>query len=78
MEENKRQKESVQIASPKGASSSPTYVDMTRKKTPKISGSSEDETSKRPLKRVGRKSHKEAREEEAERQKMQGSQATKY
>jgi hypothetical protein len=49
---------------------------MTRKKTPEISGSSEDETTERPLKRVGRKSHREAREEEAERQKMQGSQAT--
>lgn len=76
MEENKRQEESVQIASQKGASSSPTYVDMTRKKTPEIARSSEDKTSERPLKRVGRKSHKEAREEEVERQKMQGNQAT--
>lgn len=46
---------------------------MTRKKTTKISGSLEDETTERPSKSVGRKSHREAGEEEAERQKMQGS-----
>lgn len=78
MKENKRQEETVPLQSetPKGVSSSPTYADMTRKKTPKISGSSEDETTMRPSKRVGRKTHREAREEEAERKKMQGSQAT--
>ena len=71
MEENKRQEETVPLQSktPKVASSSPTYADMTRKKTPEISGSSEDETAERPSKRVGRKTHKEAREEEVERQK---------
>ena len=42
---------------------------MTRKKSLEISGSSEDETFERPSKRVRRKSHREAREEEAERQK---------
>ena len=44
---------------------------MIRKKSLEISGSSEDETFERPSKRARRKSHKEAREEEAERQKMQ-------
>ena len=39
-------------------------------------GSSEDETYERPSKRARRKSHKEAREEEAERLKIQGSQST--
>jgi len=49
---------------------------MTRKKTLEISGSSEGETTERPSKRVGRKTRREAKEEEAKRQKMQGSQAT--
>lgn len=40
------------------------------------SGSSKDDTFKRPSKRVGRRSRKEAMEEEVERQKMQGNQST--
>jgi len=51
---------------------------MTRNKSLEISGSSEDETFERSSKRVGRKSHKEAREEEVERQKKQGKQPTKF
>jgi hypothetical protein len=42
----------------------------------KIYGSLEDDSFERPSKREGTKSHKEAREEEAERQKIQGSQPT--
>ena len=49
---------------------------LTKKKPPESSNSSEDETFERPSKKVGRKSLTEAREEEAEKQKMQGSQAT--
>ena len=56
--------------------SSPPYVDMIRKKPPELSGSSEDKTFKRPSKKAGRKSLREAREEEAHRQKMQGIQTT--
>jgi hypothetical protein len=66
----------IHSGSPIGASSSPSYADIIKKKPPEISGSSEDESFERPSKRAGRKSHKEAREEEAERQKMQGSQPT--
>jgi len=36
----------------------------------------EDETYERKMKKAGRKSHKEKREEEAKRLKTQGSQAT--
>jgi hypothetical protein len=55
---------------------SPTYADVARKKVIDPSSSSEDEILERPAKRAGRKSRKEAREEEAERQKTQGSQPT--
>jgi hypothetical protein len=55
---------------------SPTYADIARKKVIDPSSSSEDEILERPAKRAGRKSRKEAREEEAERQKTQGSQPT--
>jgi hypothetical protein len=48
---------------------SPTYADISRKKVIDPSSSSEDEILERPAKRAGRKSRKEAREEEAERQK---------
>ena len=58
-----------------GTSSSPSYAEIAKKKPPKNFESSEDESFKRPSKRVGRKSHKETREE-AERQKMQGIQST--
>lgn len=47
-----------------------------KKKTIENLGSSEDETFERPLKRTGRKTLKETREEEAERLKSLGSQAT--
>jgi hypothetical protein len=57
-------------------SSSPSYTDMIRKKPLEMSGSSEDDTFERLVKKEGRKSLKEAREEEAERHKMQGNQPT--
>jgi hypothetical protein len=68
--------EATQSGSPLGNSSSPSYAEMIKKKPLETSGSSEEESFERPSKRAGRKSHKEAREEEAERQKMQGSQST--
>jgi hypothetical protein len=49
---------------------------MTKKKPPENSRSSKEETFERPMKRAGRKSHKEAKGEEVKRQKMQGSQPT--
>ena len=49
---------------------------MIRKKPPDSSISSDHETFERPSKNAGRKSLKEAREEEAEMQKMHGSQTT--
>lgn len=76
MVEDKRAEETdpLKARPPKGVSSSPFYADMTRKKLLQNSGSLEDETIESPSKRVGRKSHREAREEEDERQNMQGSQ----
>ena len=56
--------------------SSPFYTNMMKKKPLESFGSSEDETFKRPSKKAGRKSLREAREEEAKRRKMQGSQTT--
>eukprot|EP00253_Pinus_taeda_P013884 PITA_13884 len=58
--------------------SSPSYADIIKQKKKKIdnAGSSDDETFERPSKRVGRRSNKEAREEESERQKTLGSQTT--
>lgn len=53
-----------------------SYVDMIINKPLELTGSLEEDTFERPSKRAGRKSLKEAREEEAERQKMQGSQST--
>ena len=41
------------------------------------SGSSDEDSFEQSSKKAGRKSRKEIREEEAERLKMQGSQATK-
>jgi hypothetical protein len=58
------------------AAPSPSYADIARKKIMEPVSSSEDEILERPAKRAGRKSRKEAREEEAERQKTQGSQPT--
>ena len=60
----------------KDLNSSPSYVDMTKRKPPELSISSEDILFERSSKKQGRKSNKEIREEEAEKQKMQGSQAT--
>jgi hypothetical protein len=55
---------------------SPSYADIARKKAVESPSSSEDEILERPAKRAGRKSRREATEEEAERQKTQGSQPT--
>ena len=55
---------------------SPSYVDITRKKQAESLGSSEDDSIEQISKTSGRKSHKEAQEEEEERLKMQGSQST--
>lgn len=78
MVEDKIQVETVSLQddSPTRAPSPLSYVEMTRKKSPVTSSSSEDETFERTVKRVGRKSHKETRAEEAKRQKMKGSQST--
>ena len=53
---------------------SPSYVDIARKKHGVSSGSSEDASFEQSKK--GRKTKKEIREEEVERFKTQGSQAT--
>jgi len=74
--EEKDNAEATQSGSPIGISSSPSYAEMIKKKPMETSGSSEEETFERPSQRVGRKSHKESREEEAERKKTQGSQST--
>ena len=49
----------------------PSYADIIKQKKKKTDniGSLDDETFERPSKRVGRRSNKEAREEESERQK---------
>jgi len=49
---------------------------MTKRKPPELSISFEDVLFEKSSKKQGRKSNKEVREEEAEKQKMQGSQAT--
>ena len=64
------------IPSPTGAKSSPSYADMAKKKKIDSSGSSSDDSIDKLSKNTGRKSKKEAREEEAERLKMQGIQST--
>jgi hypothetical protein len=64
-----------QSGSPLGNSSSPSYEELIKEKPMEIYGSSEEDSFERPSKREGMKSHKEAREEEAERKKMQGSQS---
>jgi len=55
---------------------SPTYADMTKKRPPDLAQSSEELPFEKSTKKQGRKSNKEIREDEAEKQKMQGSQAT--
>lgn len=73
---NKEVGEPIQIEANQGSPSNPSYVEIARKKLVESSGSSEDETYERQTKKAGRKSRKEKREEEAERLKTQGSQAT--
>ena len=62
--------------SPSRLSSSPSYIEILKKKVVDSSGSSNDDSFEHSSKKTGRKSRKEIREEEAERLKMQGSQAT--
>ena len=62
--------------SPNGAKASPSYFDITRKKQADISGSYDEESIEQLSKKVGKKSRKEAQEEEAERLNMQGKQST--
>ena len=64
------------IPSPNGAKYSPSYADIAKKKQIDSPGSSGDDSIEKLSKKAGRKSRKEAREEEAERLKMQGSQST--
>eukprot|EP00253_Pinus_taeda_P004488 PITA_04488 len=66
----------IQIEASQGSPPNPTYAEVTKKKAVESSESSEEEFFERPLKRAGRKSHKEKREEEAERLKTQGSEST--
>ena len=63
------------LSSPVDTSSPPSYADIARKKHDVSSGSSEVDSFE-PEKTAGRKSKKEIREEEVERLKTQGSQAT--
>ena len=65
-----------QNPSPNGAKSSPSYAKITKKKPLDSSGSYGDDSIEKLSKKAGRKSRKEAREEEAERLKTQGSQST--
>ena len=62
--------------SPNGAKSSPSYAEIIKKKPVYSSCSSEEDSIAKISKKAGRKSRKEAREEEVERLKMQGSQST--
>ena len=62
--------------SPIGANASPSYADITRKKQAESSSSSEDDSIEQLSKKAGRKSCKEAWEEEDESLNMQGSQST--
>ena len=61
---------------PIGDRSTPSYVDIARKKPVKRSDSSNENSIEQLSKKGGRKSKKEIREEEVERLKMQGSQST--
>ena len=62
--------------SPIREKTSPSYADITKKKLDDNSCSSDDGSIKQLSKKVGRKSKKEARGDEAARLKMQGSQST--
>ena len=59
-----------------GANPSPSYVEIIKKKPVDSYGSSEEDSIEKNSKKAGWKSRKEAREEEAERLKMQGRQST--
>jgi hypothetical protein len=61
-----------------GNISSPSYAEITKRKKNPIEniGSSDDETHEKVTKRAGRRTNKETREEESEKQKTLGSQAT--
>jgi hypothetical protein len=73
---NKENEEMAHLEVPQGSPSNPSYADVTRKKPAESSDSSEEENYEQPTRKVGRKSRREAREEEAERLKTQGSQPT--
>ena len=62
--------------SPSRLSSSPSYAKVLKEKLVDSSGSSDEDSIEQSSKKVGRKSRKEIREEEAVRLKMQGCQAT--
>ena len=62
--------------SPNGAKPSPSYAEIIKKKPVDSFGSFEEKSIEKISKKVGMKSQKEGREEEAERLKMQGSQST--
>ena len=59
-----------------GGTSSPSYAEILKKKSVDTSSSAEEDSIEQSTKKASRKSRKEVREEEAERLKMQGSQAT--
>ena len=63
-------------SSPNRAKSPPSYVEITKKKLTNISGSSNEDSIEQLSKKTGRKTQKEAREEEDDILKMQGSQST--
>ena len=72
-------KEVVEAPHPRslaGIFCSPSYAKVERKKPLESLWSLEDESIERSFKKVGRKSYREAQEEEAERKKMQRIQAT--
>ena len=62
--------------SPNRAKSSPSYAEIAKKKPADSYGSFDEDSFEQLSKKVGRKSRKEAREEEDDRLKMQGSQST--
>jgi hypothetical protein len=74
--EDKEVEEVTHLEVPQGSPSNPTYAEVTRKKSAESSDSSEEENFEQPTRKVGRKSRREARKEEAERLKIQGSQPT--
>ena len=55
---------------------SPSYADITKKKLTDTTGSSDEDSIGQLSKKSSKKSQKEAREDEADRLKMQGSQST--